>query len=159
VSESGRLLPQQTQFVLTPPPPVRSLAISAVAAVIAAAVIVLASALQLPRALVTTGMVIMVFASALAVVALVLTVRLRTTLILDSKSITIIKGRQRRVLDWSMIDSVRLRGPRLKLITKPQGGVDATVLNPRGTTDVRFTELVADIGRRLDADRGYQRLQ
>jgi hypothetical protein len=159
VSESGRVRPQQTHFVLTPPPPVRSLAISAVAAVVAAAVIVLASALQLSRALAIAGIVIMVFAFALAVVALVLTVRQRTTLILDSQSITIIKGRHRRVLDWSMIDSVRLQGPRLKLITKPQGGVDATVLNPRGATDVRFTELVADIGRRLDADRGYQRLQ
>jgi hypothetical protein len=159
MSESGRLRPQQTHFVLTPPPPVRSLAISAVAAVIAAAVIVLASALQWPRALAATGIVIMVLAFALGIIALVLTVRLRTTLILDSKSITIIKGRHRRVLDWSMIDSVRLQGPRLKLITKPQGGVDATVLNPRSATDARFTELVADIGRRLDADRGYQRLQ
>ena len=159
MSESDRLRPQQTQFVLTPPPPVRSLAISAVAAVIAAAVLVLASAFLLPRAWAIAGIVIMVFAFALAVVALVLTVRLRTTLILDSKSITIIKGRHRRVLDWSMIDSVRLQGPRLKLITKPQGGRDATVLNPRSATEARFTALVADIGRRLDADRGYRRLQ
>ena len=159
MSESGRLHPQQTQFVLTPPPPVRSLAISAVAAVIAAAVLVLASAHQMPRVVAIAGIVIMVFAFALAVVAIVLTVRLRTTLILDSKSITIIKGRHRRVLDWSMIDSVRLQGPRLKLITKPQGGVDATVLNPRSAADAGFTALVADIGGRLDADRGYQRLQ
>jgi hypothetical protein len=159
VNESGRLRPQQTQFVLTPPPPVRSLAISAVAAVIASAAIVLASTLQLPRALAIAGIVIMVFAFVLAVVALVLTVRLRTTLILNPSSITIIKGRHRRVLDWSMIDSVRLQGPRLKLITKPQCGADATVLNPRSVADIRFTALVADIGRRLDADRGYQRLQ
>jgi hypothetical protein len=138
---------------------VHSLAISAVAAVIASAVIVLASTLQLPRALAIAGIVIMVFAFVLAVVALVLTVRLRTTLILDPSSITIIKGRHRRVLDWSMIDSVRLQGPRLKLITKPQCGADATVLNPRSVADIRFTALVADIGRRLDADRGYQRLQ
>ena len=115
MNESGRLRPQQTQFVLTPPPPVRSLAISAVAAVIAAAVLVLASALQLPRALAIAGIVIMVFAFVLAVVALVLTVRLRTTLILDSKSITIIKGRHRRVLDWSMIDSVRLQGTSVEV--------------------------------------------
>ena len=159
MNESGRLRPQQTQFVLTPPPPVRSLAISAVAAVIASAAIVLASTLQLPRALAIAGIVIMVFAFVLAVVALVLTVRLRTTLILNPSSITIIKGRHRRVLDWSMIDSVRLQGPRLKLITKPQCGADATVLNPRSVADIRFTALVADIGRRLDADRGYQRLQ
>ena len=115
MNESGRLRPQQTQFVLTPPPPVRSLAISAVTAVIAAAVIVLASALQLPRALAIAGIVIMVFAFVLAVVALVLTARLRTTLILDSKSITIIKGRHRRVLDWSMIDSVRLQGTSIEI--------------------------------------------
>ena len=159
MNESGRLRPQQTQFVLTPPPPVRSLAISAVAAVIASAAIVLASTLQLPRALAIAGIVIMVFALVLAVVALVLTVRLRTTLILNPSSITIIKGRHRRVLDWSMIDSVRLQGPRLKLITKPQCGADATVLNPRSVADIRFTALVADIGRRLDVDRGYQRLQ
>ena len=159
MNESGRLRPQQTQFVLTPPPPVRSLAISAVAAVIASAAIVLASTLQLPRALAIAGIVIMIFAFVLAVVALVLTVRLRTTLILNPSSITIIKGRHRRVLDWSMIDSVRLQGPRLKLITKPQCGADATVLNPRSVADIRFTALVADIGRRLDADRGYQRLQ
>ena len=159
MSESGRLRPQQTRFVLTPPPPVRSLAISAVAAVIAAAVLVLASALLLPRAWAIAGIVIMVFAFALAVVALVLTVRLRTTLILDSKSITIIEGRRRRVLDWSMIDSVKLQGGRLKLIAKAQGGADATVLNPRTAADATFTALLADIGRRLDADRGYQRLQ
>ena len=115
MNESGRLRPQQTQFVLTPPPPVRSLAISAVTAVIAAAVIVLASALQLPRALAIAGIVIMVFAFVLAVVALVLTVRLRTTLILDPQSITIIKGRHRRVLDWSMIDSVRLQGTSIEV--------------------------------------------
>jgi hypothetical protein len=159
VSESGRLRPQQTQFVLTAPPPVRSLAISAVAAAIAAALIVLTSALELPRAVAIAGIVIMIFAVGLAVAALLLTVRLRTVLILDPQSITIIKGRRRRVLDWSMIDSVRLQGARLKLITKPQGGVDATVVNPRSAADATFTALSADIGRRLDADRGYQRLQ
>jgi hypothetical protein len=159
VSESGRLRPQQTQFVLTAPPPVRSLAISAVVAVIAAALIVLTSAFQLPGAVAIAGIVIMIFAFALAVVALLLTVRLRTFLILDSQSITIIKGRRRRILDWSMIDSVRLQGARLKLITKRQGGADVTVVNPRSAADATFTALAADIGRRLDADRGYQRLQ
>jgi hypothetical protein len=138
---------------------VRSLAISAVAAVIAAALIVLTSALQLPRAVATAGIIIMIFAVGLAVVALVLTVRLRTALILDQQSITIIKGRRRRILDWSVIDSVTLQGARLKLITKPQGAADATVLNPRSAADATFTALAADISRRLDADRGYQRLQ
>jgi hypothetical protein len=81
------------------------------------------------------------------------------TLILDSQSITITTGRQRRVVTWSMIDSVKMQEPRLVLITKPDGGPDVTVINPRQSTDAAFSALVAEIGRRLDADRGYKRLQ
>jgi hypothetical protein len=80
---------------------VRSLAISAGAALIAAAMIVLGSALDLPQALIIAGLTLMMFAVALAVVAVALTVRLRTTLILDPESITIINGRRRRVVSWS----------------------------------------------------------
>jgi hypothetical protein len=152
--------PQQTQFMLAPPPPVRSLAISAVAALLAAALIVATSALNLPPALAMAGIALLIFAVILAVVALVLSVRLRTTLILDPQSITVINGRRRRVLKWSMIDSVRMRGPRLILISKPEArGTDVTVLNPRAADDATFSELAAEIGRRLDADRGYQRLR
>ncbi len=129
------------------------------AAVVAAAVIVLAAALDLPRAVVIAGIAVMIFAVVLAVVALVLTARLRTTLILDAQSITIITGRQRRVVAWSMIDSVKMQGPRLVLISKPEGGPDVTVINPRESTDAAFSALVTEIGTRLDADRGYKRLQ
>lgn len=158
MSDSGRSQPQKTRFVLAPPPPVRSFAISAVAAVIAAAMVVLTSALQLPQAVAVAGMAIMIFAVVLAAVALVLTVRLRTTLILDSQSITIIKGRRRRVLEWSTIDSVTMRGPRLVLITKPEGAADATIVNPGAAAEPTFAALATEISRRLDADRGYQRL-
>ena len=65
--------------MLTAPPPVRSLAISAGAAVIAAAMIVLGSALDLTQVIVFAGVGLMIFAVLLAVVALVLTLRLRTT--------------------------------------------------------------------------------
>ena len=95
----------------------------------------------------------------LAVAALVLTVRLRTTLILDSQSITITTGRQCRVMAWSMIDRVKMQGLRVVLITKPEGRPDVTVINPRESTDAAFSALVAEIGTRLDADRGYKRLQ
>ena len=47
--------PQVSRFILTAPSPLRSLAISAVAAVIAAAMIVLGSALDLPRAVTVAG--------------------------------------------------------------------------------------------------------
>ena len=57
-----------------------------------------------------------------------------------------------------MIDIVRRKGPRLLLITKPEGGADASVLNPGPATDARFDALIAEIGRRMDADRGYRRI-
>ena len=156
MSDTGGPPPQEARFALTAPAPVRSLAISAVAAVIAAAMMVLGSALNLPRAVAIAGVGLMIFACALAVVALVLTARLRTTLALDPESITIIKGRRRRVVPWSTIEVVRRQGRRLLLITKPGDGEDATVVNPG--TDATFNALIAEIQRRLDADRGYRRI-
>jgi hypothetical protein len=144
--------------MLTAPPPVRSLAISAGTAVIAAGMIVLGSALDLSQLVIVGGVGLMIFAVALAVVAIALTVRLRTTLILDPKSITIIKGRRRRVVGWSTIDIVRRQGPRLLLITKPGSGSDVTVVNPRAETDARFSALIVEIQQRLDADRGYRQV-
>jgi hypothetical protein len=144
--------------MLTAPPPVRSLAISAGAALMAAAMIVLGSALGLPQIVMIAGVALMVFAVVLAVVAVALTVRLRTTLILDPESIAIIKGRRRRVLTWSTIDIVRRQGPRLLLITKPGSGSDVTVVNPRAETDATFSALIAEIQKRLNADRGYRQL-
>jgi hypothetical protein len=58
-----------------------------------------------------------------------------------------------------VIDSVKMQGPRLVLISKPEGGPDVTVLNPRESTYAAFSALVTEIGTRLDADRGYKRLQ
>jgi hypothetical protein len=137
---------------------VRSLAISAAAAVVAAAMIVLGSALDLPQVIVIAGVGVLIFAVVLAVVALVLTVRLRTTLVLDPKSIAIINGRRQQVVPWSMIDVVRQHGARLLLITKPEGGSDLTVLNPRAETDATFSALIAEIQKRLNADRGYRQV-
>jgi hypothetical protein len=150
--------PQEARFALTAPAPVHSLAISAVAAMVAAAMIVLGSALELPQVVTIAGVSLMIFACMLAVVALVLTARLRTTLLLDSESITIINGRRRRVVPWSTIDVVRRQGPRLLLITKPGDGEDATVINPGTATETTFNALIAEIQRRLDADRGYGRV-
>ena len=134
------------------------MAISAVTAVIAAAMIVLGSTLDLPLAVTIAGVCLMIFACVLAVVALVLTARLRTTLALDPESITIIKGRRHRVMQWSAIDVVKRQGSRLLLITKPDGGEDATVVNPGTASDATFVALIAEIRRRLDADRGYGRV-
>jgi hypothetical protein len=127
--------------------------------VIAAVVIVLGGALDLPQAVTAAGVALLLLAVVLAVAALVLTARLRTTVVLDAESITITRGRRRRrVLSWSMIETVRRQGPRLLLITKPEDGTDASVLNPGPATEATFDALIADIKRRLDADRGYRRL-
>jgi hypothetical protein len=134
------------------------MAISAGAALIAAAMIVLGSALDLPEVVIIAGVILMVFAVALAVAAIALTVRLRTTLILDPESITIINGRRRRVVGWSTIDIVRRQGPRLLLITKPGRGSDMAVVNPRAENDVVFSALIAEIQKRLAADRGYRQV-
>ena len=125
---------------------------------IAAGMIVLGSALDLPQVVMIAGVIVMIFAVALAVVAVALTVRLRTTLALDPESITIIRGRRRRVVGWSTIDIVRRQGPRLLLITKPEGGSDVTVVNPRAETDATFSALIVEIQHRLDADRGYRHI-
>jgi hypothetical protein len=146
----------ETRFALAPPPPVRSLAISAVAALIAVVMIVLSSALDLPAAVTIAAVVVMTFAIVLALVALILTVQLRTTLILDSRSITIIRRRHRRVVPWSVIDSVKMQGARMLLITEPEDDPDAAVLNPPGSNDATFAALVTEIQRRLNADRGYR---
>ena len=118
--------------------------------------IVLGSALDLPQVVMIAGVIVMIFAVALAVVAVALTLRLRTTLALDPKSITIIRGRRRRVLGWSTIDIVRRQGRGLLLITKPGSGSDVTVVSPRAETDATFSALIVEIQQRLDANRGYR---
>ena len=123
---------------------------------IAAGMIVLGSALDLPQVVMIAGVIVMIFAVALAVVAVALNLRLRTTLALDPESITIIRGRRRRVLGWSTIDIVRRQGRRLLLITKPGSGSDVTVVNPRAETDATFSALIVEIQQRLDANRGYR---
>jgi hypothetical protein len=126
--------------------------------VIAAGMIVLGSALDLPQIVMIAGVTLMIFAIALAVVAVALTVRLRTTLVLDPGSITIINGRRRRVVGWSTIDIVKRQGPRLLLITKPGIGSDVTVVNPRAEADATFSALIVETQQRLDADRGYRQV-
>ena len=45
------------------------------------------------------------------------------------------------------------------LITKPECGVsDETVVNPRAETDATFSALIAEIQKRLNADRGYRQI-
>jgi hypothetical protein len=143
------------QFALRPRPPLRALAIGSGAAVVGALLVVLGGVLDLPLVLTIAGIVLLILAVSLMVVALVLTARLRTALTLDAEAIRVIRGNRTRTVPWAAIESVSLQGPRLTFT--PKGGEPAlVVVNPRSPGDPTFLALVASIRERLNADRGYR---
>jgi hypothetical protein len=151
VSELGR-----ERFALTAPPPVRTLAIASPVAILGAGLMVSSRAFGLGPVVLVVGAVGLTFAVALALAGVVLVSRLRSTLVLDTDGITLIRGRRTARLPWSDIDRVSLAGQRLTFLTKPASGTGISVINPRSRTDPTFLSLVAAIRGRLDADRGYR---
>jgi len=146
--------PTAQRFELTAPPPVRALAIAAAVAVLAMIALV-AGGLTDSTVVLVLGLVALVLASTWAVVALMLTRRLRTSVILDSDSISVTQGGSTHSLAWSDVDQVGLRGRHLVLSAKSGPDEDAAVLNPRTRTDPVFMAVVTAVRDRLDADRGY----
>jgi hypothetical protein len=144
------------RFALTATPPVRALAIASVVAVVGAALTVGSRALGLGPVVLVMGVAGLVLGVALALVTAILVVRLRSTFLLDTDGITVIRGRRTERLPWSDINSVNLAGPRLTLVTEPASGAGVSVINPRSRTDPTFLALIAAIRGRLDADRGYR---
>ncbi len=146
-------LPAGQRFDLTAVAPVRALAISAGAAVVAIALIAVWTFTEAVVALVL-GLVVLILAVGLALVALLLTRRLRTSVVLDPRAISV-RGRRTQSLDWSEVEHVTLRGSRLTLTAKTGPGSNLVVVNPRAASDATFVSLVAAIRSRLDDDRGY----
>jgi hypothetical protein len=144
------------RFVLALRPPVRALAITAVTALLGALLVVLAQMLELGPVLVIIGAALLFFAVSLGVISALLVARLRSTVVLDSDAINVIRGRRTSRLAWSAVDHVMLKGPRLTLVTKPDQGESVTVVNPRTPSDRTFMSLVAAVQGRLNADRGYR---
>ena len=142
------------RFTLTPPPPVRALAIAAVTALVAAGLMVASRVLDLGPVVLVIGSIGLGLAVALAVAAVVLGARARAELVLAPETITIRRAGQERRVPWADIDTVTLTGPRLTLVRKSGDGV--VVVNPRTPTDPTFTALLSAIQQRLDADRGYR---
>ena len=142
------------RFTLTPPPPVRALAIAAVTALVAAGLMVASRVLDLGPVVLVIGSIGLGLAVALAVAAVVLGARARAELVLAPETITIRRAGQERRVPWADIDTVTLTGPRLTLVRKRGDGV--VVVNPRTPTDPTFTALLSAIQQRLDADRGYR---
>ena len=144
------------RFALTATPPVRTLAIASVVAVVGAILMVGSRAWGLGPVVLVLGAAGLVFAVALALAGVVLVNRFRATLVLDIDGITLTRGGRTKRLSWSDIESVRLAGQRLSFLTKTASGADVSVINPRGRTDPTFTSLVTAIRGRLDAHRGYR---
>ena len=144
------------RFTLTAPPPVRALAIAAVAALVGVGLVALARTYGLGSVVLGVGFVGLGLAVALAVVALVSVARVRTVLELGREAITLTRAGQQRRVPWAEIDSVTLAGPRLLLVHKAGPAGDVPVLNPRRPYDPTFTALLRAIQRRLDVDRGYR---
>jgi len=146
------------RFRLTATPPLRALAISAGAALLGAAGVVLASALGWPGWTIVVAVTVLGLAILLAVVALVAARRLQATVVLEESAITVVSGRARDSLAWSHIERVVQEGPRLTLVAR-QGvpaAADLVVLRPGPESDAVFARLVSEIRSRLDRDRGYR---
>ena len=79
----------QERFTLTPPPPVRALAIAAVTALVAAGLMVASRVFDLGSVVLVVGLVGLGLAVALAVAALVLATRARTDLVLGPDAVTV----------------------------------------------------------------------
>lgn len=146
----------EERFALTATPPVRSLAIASLVAVVGAALAVCSRALALGPIALIIGVIGLVLGVVLVLATAILVVRLRSTLVLDGQGVTVIRGRRTDRLSWSDVTSVNLAGPRLTFVTGSASGPGVSVLNPRGRTDPTFLALVAAIRGRLDADRGYR---
>jgi hypothetical protein len=148
--------PSTTQrFTLNAPPPVRPLAIAAGTVVVGAVLLVLWRALTLPVAAAVLAGLLLVLGLALALAALLLTARLRTEVSLGPDAVSVLRRRQERSVSWREVTEVSLTHPRLALMTDDRGG-GLVVVNPRQPSDPVFAELVDQVRRRLDADRGYR---
>ena len=144
------------RFALAAAPPIRTFAIASLVAIVGAALAVGSRALGLGPVVLALGVAGLGFAVALVLTAVILVSRLRTTLVLDTDGITLIRGRRTDRLPWSDIDRVNLAGRRLTFLTKQASGTGVSVINPGSRTDPTFMSLVAAIRRRLDANRGYR---
>lgn len=154
MSDSSLTSPATQRFTLNARPPVRPLAIGAGTVVVGAVLLVLWQALALPTAVAVLAGLLLVLGLALVLAALLLTARLRTEVKLYPNAISVVRRGQERSVSWREVTEVSLTHPRLSLLTEDRAG-GLVVVNPRQASDPVFADLVDQVRRRLDADRGY----
>jgi hypothetical protein len=148
---------QRQTFLLRPDPPVRALAIASLGAVVGAVLIVLAASLDLHGAVTMLGLAVLGAALALAVTGLVLTARLKSTVILDQAGLSFRRGSRQHTLGWGAIRAVELTDS--SIVIRARDDADVELANPRGATDRVVRALLTAVRNALDTDRGYSSRQ
>jgi hypothetical protein len=101
--------------------------------------------------------VLLAFALALVLAAVLASRRLRQTVRLDESGVTVRKGRRTSRVAWADITSVTVTGARLALLRR-DGEPPVELLNPGGPSEAAFAALMESLQRSLDDDRGYRPL-
>lgn len=151
------------RYVLSSALPVRGVAIGAIGDLIGAVLFVIGIDRGIGW-LITLAIVLFVLGSALLVAALLVRIRLRTTVVLDSAGIRIRSGGKAAGTSWSHINDVRTDHRTIYLgldsATHDQSGAPALKIDsPRGERDPQFGALSNSLAAWLDHDRGYRPLQ
>ena len=132
----------------------RALAISAGLVVVGVVLLVLTSANAWPVGVLVLAVVLAVAGVALGLTALLMTLRIRSTVVTTAEQMTVEHANASRSVRWSEVEGVRVVGHRLVVsATGGEGGV--SVLNPRRRSNPTFLALMTEVQQRLDADRGY----
>ncbi len=138
--------------MLTPPLPLRAVAVAAALAVVGAVLIVLPAALRLPVAMAVAGWVLLVGAVALLVVAAVSWRRMRVVVEFTDEGYQITGPDSHEEGVWADVTKVTQAPTSLTIHHGPDRRV--RLVSHRGVT-AELVHLVGDLTRRLDASRGY----
>ncbi len=144
------------EFTLRSRPPVRSFVMAALYALVGAALVVLSQVEGWPLVVTVAGALLLLLGLVVTGFAVLALNRLRTRLLLEPRTLTLVSGRRRTVLGWSEISGVGLDDTRL-VFRGREGGRDEVVPYDRSRTDrAAFADLVAALQSYLDASRGYR---
>ena len=138
-------------------PPLRGLAISAVAMLVGVVVTVASTEFGWPAAVGWLGLALMGAGAVVGVAAWVSARRLRSEVVVRANGLTVAGVRGRTTLRWSDIEGVTAIEHQVMLVGK-QDAPEVVIVNPRGAREPAYPALVAAIRRRLDDDRGYHTL-
>lgn len=135
---------------------VRALAIASGSALLGAVLVVLWAAQSLTVVLFVVGLLLLVFGVTLALAAVLAHRRLRQSVVLTDSDISVRARSRTRTVPWSDVRQVNLQGFQLVLELAEGKGESLQVTNPRGSSELAFSELMAQVSVRLDANRGYR---